>query len=523
MVRTTITGVLFTLVLFTSGLAHADTQTASIQSLSPGASVVAKNRLTFSVVTSGFVAQSYQLSDSFSGSTASMQNFDGGGNFSWVPLVSDVGTHTFTITSRNFDGSAATVTQTITVLPPPSISISAVSPSSVVMPGTTVNFTVVQQGFTNPTYIISDDFGGSTATNVKIGPSGNFSWTPDLSQNGKHRITIYANGTSGQSASVHVDVQVGAGPTLFIGPATPGTIINAGTTISFSVAATNFQPTNFTVSDSIPSTISNGNINTSGMFSWTPSGSDVGTHVLTFKGQVGVLGESGTSSRTIYVVGMGASTSSPPVAAAPIVPNVSAMTAGAGAVVGSLQAQLADLLSQIEAKKKTGTNVTVSPQFTAYLKPGVQNDQVTHLQQLLTRLGFYTGEITGYYGNMTVDAVAAFQKSKGLAQLGVVGPATRAALNALAGTTAEAAVVTTPSTLQKGSGYIFEHFMGYGDDTLPDVLELQKKLQLLGFLSVEPTGFYGNATVTAVKKFQMAKGLPAVGYCDKATRAALNQ
>jgi peptidoglycan hydrolase-like protein with peptidoglycan-binding domain len=40
------------------------------------------------------------------------------------------------------------------------------------------------------------------------------------------------------------------------------------------------------------------------------------------------------------------------------------------------------------------------------------------------------GVSKGYYGALTVKAVKAYQKSLGLDQLGIVGPATRKALNA---------------------------------------------------------------------------------------------
>ena len=51
------------------------------------------------------------------------------------------------------------------------------------------------------------------------------------------------------------------------------------------------------------------------------------------------------------------------------------------------------------------------------------------LQQKLKDLGYYTYAITGTYGPITVKAVKAFQKAHKLAQLGSVGPGTRAALN----------------------------------------------------------------------------------------------
>ena len=135
---------------------------------------------------------------------------------------------------------------------------------------------------------------------------------------------------------------------------------------------------------------------------------------------------------------------------------------------------------------------------------------------------FRSAEPTGTYGPLTVDAVSKFQEAHGLNQLGVVGPATRAALNAIlaGGTTPSPTSAPIPSST--GARYIFEHFMGVGDDD-PDVLELQKRLVELGYLSATPTGYYGNATDAAVRKFQTAKGLPVTGYFAKDTRAVLNR
>jgi peptidoglycan hydrolase-like protein with peptidoglycan-binding domain len=67
--------------------------------------------------------------------------------------------------------------------------------------------------------------------------------------------------------------------------------------------------------------------------------------------------------------------------------------------------------------------------------------------------------------------------------------------------------------------------MGLGEDPNDgsDVLELQKRLASLGFFTGDATGYFGNITAAAVKKFQAAHGIPATGYVGSITRAALNQ
>jgi peptidoglycan hydrolase-like protein with peptidoglycan-binding domain len=235
--------------------------------------------------------------------------------------------------------------------------------------------------------------------------------------------------------------------------------------------------------------------------------------MLLLKGQVGVFGDSATTSLTITVNPIGGMYVAPAV-------TPPASTNASSTLLSSLQAQLALLTSQI-ANHSSGSAPAVSNAyiFTSYLKPGMRSDEVLQLQKVLASLGLLSAEPNGYFGVGTSAAVKAFQKLHGLEQLGIVGPGTRAALNALGGGTTH---INSSNTVS--SGFKFEHFMGYGDDDAPDVTELQMRLQSLGFLSANaPLGFFGSVTETAVKKYQSAHGLPAVGYVDKATRDELNK
>ena len=96
-------------------------------------------------------------------------------------------------------------------------------------------------------------------------------------------------------------------------------------------------------------------------------------------------------------------------------------------------------------------------------------------------------------------------------------------------TTPTAAVTTSPgastNSSTKGDGYVFNNFMGYGEDTTDgsDVLELQKRLLVLGYFAGVPTGYFGAITQQSVKKFQTARGITATGFVGIQTRAALNK
>ena len=64
------------------------------------------------------------------------------------------------------------------------------------------------------------------------------------------------------------------------------------------------------------------------------------------------------------------------------------------------------------------------------LAPEDEGEDVRRLQEALATLGFSAGEADGVYGDATIAAVAAFQRSIGLAEDGIAGEETIAALNA---------------------------------------------------------------------------------------------
>jgi len=76
---------------------------------------------------------------------------------------------------------------------------------------------------------------------------------------------------------------------------------------------------------------------------------------------------------------------------------------------------------------------TTATSITYTLAKGMQNGQVTKLQQILARYPeFYPeGLVTGYFGPLTEKAVKRFQQKYSLEQVGYVGPKTRALLNSL--------------------------------------------------------------------------------------------
>ena len=95
----------------------------------------------------------------------------------------------------------------------------------------------------------------------------------------------------------------------------------------------------------------------------------------------------------------------------------------------------------------------VSPVFNQDLAIGSRGDDVKRLQELLAqdKTIYPEGLATGYYGNLTVKAVRAFQEKYGLPSVGRVGPATRAKLQEVFGGSAAPAAPTAPASAPAAS------------------------------------------------------------------------
>ncbi len=132
---------------------------------------------------------------------------------------------------------------------------------------------------------------------------------------------------------------------------------------------------------------------------------------------------------------------------------------------------------------------------------------VTALQQRLSDLGYYSGPITGYFGDLTEAAVIEFQRDRGLTADGVVGASTTAALRE-SSQTGDAATVSSDGLLRL-------------DASGASVSSLQTRLSDLGYYDGPITGYFGPLTESAVIEFQQANGLTVDGVVGSATESAL--
>lgn len=80
---------------------------------------------------------------------------------------------------------------------------------------------------------------------------------------------------------------------------------------------------------------------------------------------------------------------------------------------------------------------------------------------------------------------------------------------------------TTGTNTSTTTLYKFTSFLTIGS-TGTQVTNLQNYLKSKGFFSGTATGYFGTATAAAVKAYQTAHGITAVGYVGPSTRAALN-
>jgi murein L,D-transpeptidase YcbB/YkuD len=71
---------------------------------------------------------------------------------------------------------------------------------------------------------------------------------------------------------------------------------------------------------------------------------------------------------------------------------------------------------------------TASVTFADALKIGSKGDEVKELQSQLKKEGYFSGQITGYFGSMTEVAVKVFQAKNKMTVDGIVGAGTKKAV-----------------------------------------------------------------------------------------------
>lgn len=138
-----------------------------------------------------------------------------------------------------------------------------------------------------------------------------------------------------------------------------------------------------------------------------------------------------------------------------------------------------------------------SVEAASILKKGSKGTEVIKLQQKLKDQGYFNyANNTGYFGDITKNAVIKLQKDRNISQDGIFGQQTYTALF---------------------EGYNLLKFGMCGNS----VLSLQKGLKNAGVFSVNCTGYYGKITENAVIAFEKIVGLPIDGIADPVMQSKL--
>lgn len=407
--RLCVLSILF-LSLATPHRSFADQATLAIQGLSPVGGSDPGQTVTFYAAASGFVNPVYTVSDSFSGSSMSGGSIDKNGYFSWVPTVSDAGTHTLTTIVVDNSGHSATTTVSFLVHAN-TIVVQSLVPGPVVRVGRSVTFTATAPGFTSPSFSVTDSYPGTSVSSTNLtttNGSASFAWAPGIGEQGVHTLSLSASDNYGHSASSIKLITVIV-PSVSVTSLSPGIASAVGVPTSFQVVANNLATSStFSMSEVFmgTSTVRATNLGTRGSFLWTPTVSDLGLHTLTLTASDS-YGNAASTTQTI-AIGPASSISVPTQTASP-----TASTTSSALSSGTMPT----------SSKGSGY------QFTTSLRIGSRGTSVTELQKRLSALGIYTGPVSGYFGPLTAAAVKQFQTTHHIAALGFVGPATRAALN----------------------------------------------------------------------------------------------
>ncbi|MDX2211905.1 MAG: peptidoglycan-binding protein [Oculatellaceae cyanobacterium bins.114] len=138
------------------------------------------------------------------------------------------------------------------------------------------------------------------------------------------------------------------------------------------------------------------------------------------------------------------------------------------------------------------------------LERGDGGPEVAALQTALKQANYLNGQVTGFFGQLTEQALTKFQSENGLSATGKADAATLEALQRRTG----GAGTNNGAILEKG-------------DSGAAVADLQNRLRNAGYFNGPMTGYYGEFTEQAVAEFQRAKGLTADGKAGPSTLAAL--
>ena len=192
---------------------------------------------------------------------------------------------------------------------------------------------------------------------------------------------------------------------------------------------------------------------------------------------------------------------------------------GGGGSAPSVPAQVA----QVSAPSAPAPAVAGFKSFTNDLALGMKGDDVLRLQALLAsdKEIYPEGTVSGYFGNLTAQAVKRFQTKYKLPSIGRVGPATRAKLAEIFGEGKTPSAVPTLA-MPAATGLTRELGPGSKGDDVTALQEFLAKDKAI-YPEGSATGYYGSLTTAAVRRFQAKYGISQVGRVGPATLKQLQE
>jgi peptidoglycan hydrolase-like protein with peptidoglycan-binding domain len=160
-------------------------------------------------------------------------------------------------------------------------------------------------------------------------------------------------------------------------------------------------------------------------------------------------------------------------------------------------------LAALESDGAKASTTTVSSTTTS-----TKSAEVSNLQELLSKRGFYNGAVDGLMGPQTRTAIIAAQKSYGLVTDGIAGTQTLAALES--GASKVSVATKNPEAISSSTKT--------GDK---DVVALQQLLAKRGFYNGAIDGIKGEQTKAAIAAAQKSYGLTTDGVAGAQTMTAL--
>jgi peptidoglycan hydrolase-like protein with peptidoglycan-binding domain len=145
-------------------------------------------------------------------------------------------------------------------------------------------------------------------------------------------------------------------------------------------------------------------------------------------------------------------------------------------------------------------NAILSPNSSVYLRRGDSAATVSAVQRKLRELGYFTANLTGYYGPITERAVRDFQVDNGIRPTGEIEPTTWSLL--FAGKRAsqrDNSLLESPTKV-----------LSFGEIS-PQVAIIQRRLRELGFYRGPINSIYDQNTRSAVIRFQSAHRITSTG------------